>query len=326
LFGMDSYAFKAFVCTGWDKTLQGNPLALYFFELMPCSLLFFKIIMFFSLLFSLWFIFLLVKERFEERIAWQSIFLLLALSPIMLFEFGKFENELLAYPFIVFGIYCFLNKNWFAGASGFVASLVFWGWPYYLFSSGGSQGVLEQQLFSGLVPLFGLVFVVPLIFLYKDKKVLLGGLVSVVLFLLNAKFFIFLMPFACLGIAQLLGLLQKREQVKNFVLVLAVFLLIAWNISFFMASPALKELQIVGEATDYATDNDLSFFNDWSFGYWVLDKGIDTHIYGQMSDTNYPGYDRPFVALTSKDLSGLGCSPINQSSTLTRSIKSWECK
>src|SRR6056297_2352860 len=89
LFGFDSYAWKSFVCTGWDLTLGANPLALYFFDLMPCSLLFFKLVMLASLVLSLWFVFLALKEFYDERLCWQAVFLLVALSPIVLFEFGK---------------------------------------------------------------------------------------------------------------------------------------------------------------------------------------------------------------------------------------------
>ena len=326
LFGFDSYAFKAFVCTGWNKTLGSNPLATYFFELMPCNLLFFKVVMFVSLLLSLWFIFLIVKKFFEERTAWISIFLLLSLSPIMLFEFGKFENELLAYPFIVFAIYSLLNKKWFAGLSGFTASIVFWGWPYYFtFGLSSANIVMEMKLFSGLLPLFGLVFVVPLIFLFKDKKILVGALLSVVMFLWNAKFFIFLMPFLALGLGNLIEILKNREQLQNFVYMLAFFLIIGFNIAFILAQPTNLEHNLIEEAVTYSKENNLSLKNDWSFGYWILDHGIDTGVYGGGSDTNYFLYDKPFVAVTNKDLSEMGCSPINHISSLTRSIKIWKC-
>jgi len=323
LFGFDSYAWKQLVCTGWHATLNTNPLAPYFFELMPCNLLFFKMVMFVSLLLSVWFIFLIVKKFFEERTAWFSIFLLLSLSPMLLFEFGKFENELLAYPFIVFAIYSLLNKKWFAGLTGLIASLVFWGWPYYFTFFGGN--VLEQQLFSGLLPLFGLIFVVPLIFLCKDKKILVGGLLSVAMFFWNAKFFIFLMPFMALGLGNLIEILRNREQLQNFVFILAFFLLFGFNVAFILAQPTNLEHEIIFEGVNYAKDNNLSLYNDWSFGYWILDKGLDTGVYGGGTDTNYFSLKKPFVAITSKDLSGMGCSLINQSSTLTRSIKLWKC-
>jgi len=269
---------------------------------------------------------LIVKKFFEERTAWISIFLLLALSPIMLFEFGKFENELLAYPFIVFAIYSLLDKKWFAGLTGLIASLVFWGWPYYFtFALSSSNSIMEMRLFSGLLPLFGLVFVVPLIFLCKDKKILVGGLLSIAMFLWNAKFFIFLMPFMALGLGNLIEILRDREQLQNFVYILAFFLIIGFNIAFILAQPTNLEHETIFSAVTYAKDNNLSLKNDWSFGYWILDHGIDTKNYGGGTDTNYFLYEKPFVAVTNQDLSGMGCSQINHISSLTRSLMIWKC-
>lgn len=326
LFALDSYAFKAFVCTGWNAGVQGNPLALYFFELMPCSLLFFKIVMFLSLLISLYFVFLIIKKEFCERTAWQSIVLLLALSPLLLFEFGKFENELLAYPFIVFAIYCFLNSKWFESLVGLTASLVFWGWPYYLVINVWASGVLEFRFLGGMLPLFGLVFVLPFVFLSKNKKILFGATISIVLFLFNMKFFIFLIPFITLGIAEALKLLQNNEKIKNFIWVLAFFLLIAWNIAFVLSIPTITEHNLTSEAVTYAKEHDLELYNDWSVGYLILDKGKDTGIYGGGPDTNYYLYEKPFVALTNQDLSELACVPISNFSSSTRSLTLWECK
>lgn len=323
LFGLDSYAFKANVCQGFTSTLGNNPLALYFFNLMPCSLLFFKLVMFLSLVTSLYFIFLIVKKEFSERIAWQSIFLLLSLSPLLLFEFGKFENELLAYPFIIFGIYCFLNSKWFEGLAGFTASLVFWGWPYYFGFFGGS--VLEQQVFSGLLPLFGLVFIFPFVFFSKNRLVLLGSGFSLFLFLLNMKFFIFFIVFVALGIAQLLKIIEDKQQVRNFLWITSVFLLLGFNIAFLLAQPTLEEHKIVSEAVEIANNQDLQIYNDWSIGYLILDKGKDTGIYGGGKETDYNDLQKPFIAITKKDLSGLGCTQINQFISSTRKIKTWKC-
>lgn len=326
LFALDSYSFKAFVCTGWNAGVQGNPLALYFFELMPCNLLFFKIVMFLSLLISLYFVFLIVRKEFCEKTAWQSIVLLLALSPLLLFEFGKFENELLAYPFIVFSIYCFLNSKWFESLAGLTASLVFWGWPYYLVINVWASGVLESRFLGGMLPLFGLVFVLPFVFLSKNKKILFGATISIVLFLFNMKFFIFLMPFLGLGIGYVLDFVKDKQQVKNFLWVLAIILIVSFNVAFFFAQPTFEEHKLSLEAVTFAKDNNLELYNDWSVGYLILDKGLDTGIYGGGPDTNYYLYEKPFVALTNQDLSELACVPISNFSSSTRSLTLWECK
>ena len=210
--------------------------------------------------------------------------------------------------------------------AGLIASLVFWGWPYYLFINVWSSGVLESRFLGGLLPLFGLIFVLPFVFLSKNKKILLGASVSLILFLFNMKFFIFLVPFIALGIAYALDLIKDKQQVKNFVWVIAVFLLFAFNIAFILAQPTIEEHILIEEAVSYAKNNNLQLYNDWSLGYWILDKGMDTGIYGGGEDTNYSSLEKPFVALTMQDLSALGCKPTSPGfSSLTRSMKIWKC-
>jgi len=326
LFGVDSYGWKSYVCSGWGETFfASNPLAILFFDLMPCSMLFFKALMFGSLVLSLWFLFKIVWDNYGERIAWSSILFLLALSPMVLFEFGKFENELLAYPIIIFGIYCFLNKKWFEGVVSFIASLVFWGWPYYLTTFGGP--VLEQQYFSGMLLLFGLIFCVPMIFLSKRKDILVGGLVSIGLFLLNMKFFVFLLPFLVFGIAEAVKLLDKRLLLHKYAFLIAFFLLICWNLAFFIATPSVWEQQIVVDSVEMQKDLNIPIYNDWSYGYWLIDNGFETENHpGQNQDYNYSELEKPFLALTKEDLSTQGCELINSSSSFTRSVNLWKCE
>lgn len=324
LFGFDSYAWNELVCNGWSKTLKGNPFAWQLIQYLPCSLLFLKVVMFLCLFFTVLIIWKIVKDFYDERSAWISIILLLSLSPIMLFEFGKFENEIFAYPFIVLGIYFLLNKKFIFGFVSLFFSLVFWAFPYYFTFFGGS--VLEQQIFSGLLPLFGLIFVVPLIFLSKDKNILVGSVVTLVMFLFNAKFFIFFIPFVALGLGELVKILDEREQLKNFVYVLAFILLIGWNVAFFFASPTIHEHIVVEEAVQLHKDTNFLIFNDWSYGYWLLNHGYDSGIYGGGKKTDYNLIEKPFIGLTMEDLSAVGCVPTSPGfSSLTRSMKVWKC-
>jgi len=88
LFGFDSYATLSAVRFGWFDNLGGQPVANIVWGLLPDSLFVFKLIMFLSLFLSLVAVFRLVWFFYDERKAWLSIFLLMGLSPVLLFGFG----------------------------------------------------------------------------------------------------------------------------------------------------------------------------------------------------------------------------------------------
>ena len=76
----------------------------------------------------------------------------MGLSPLVLFSFGEFENELVAYPLILWALYFFFCREWdkvvVLGWFGFL----FWPWAYYLsFVQRVFSPVLEMNLFHGLL-------------------------------------------------------------------------------------------------------------------------------------------------------------------------------
>lgn len=135
LFGFDSYA--SLLCVQGDCSPLGmQPLAIFVFENLVYNVFLFKAIMFvcfFATILALWFI---SKLFFGERIAWLSIFVLLALSPVMLFSFGNFENEIFAWPLLFWGFYCLLQPNrlgkWLAFPLLGISCLFWGGGAYFL--------------------------------------------------------------------------------------------------------------------------------------------------------------------------------------------------
>ena len=210
LFGVDSYATLGLIRFGFDATLSNQPVANFFFSLLPDSIVLFKFIMFASIAAAVAPIFLLVKRFYDERTAWIATFLLLGLSPVILFGFGEFENEIFAYPLITWGIYFLLRKDYLKAVVCGAASLLFWKWVYYFtFFNTGGAAIAEMQLFAGLVNLWALIpFILFISFIDNRFARILGG-IAIIFWLWNAKLFIFLLPFVCLAIAQVLNWVES---------------------------------------------------------------------------------------------------------------------
>jgi hypothetical protein len=215
LFAMDSYATWLCVKTGDCSVLGWQEAAVFLFRLMPDSLLFFKFVMFTSFFVSIVILFYLAKHFFkDERLAWISIFSLLAFSPMLMFEFAKFENELFAWPLVLLGFYFFVcGDNW-KKLLGFIPlglSCLFWLWPgYFLFSTVFGSSLLEQRMFSGLLTLFGLLFCVPFIVFEKNRLVKFGGLIFFFVFMFIPKLWVFYAPFLVISIGHFVIWLEKK--------------------------------------------------------------------------------------------------------------------
>lgn len=301
LFGVDSYATLTAIQQHSFDLLENQPFANFVWGVLPNNLVIFKLIMFLALFSAFVPIWLAVKAIYGQRMAWFSTFLVFSLSPVLLFEFGNFENEIFAYPLIVWAIYFLWRNKYFEFLIFFALASLFWKWFFYLsfFNFGGSQ-VLEMQLFAGLFNFWALLPFVFLIPLLKDWRLRLGGLCAVFLWLFNAKFFIFLLPFVALSIPIGLDLLKKHDTLRLSLYILAFFGLFGWNIAFFMQQPTEIDLVFVSDSIKLAKDNNSSLFNDPSFGYWLTSQGYPTR-YNPGSWLK-PDYNKPGFYLTTQDL------------------------
>ena len=320
LFGFDSWA--SWLCVkgncdilGWQPT--------WIFSIMPDSLLFFKLIMFVSLFLSVVILWKLVKDLFDERSAWLSIIFLFASTPFMLFEFGKFENELFAFPLILLGLYFLFLKKWYFFVP-LLTSLYFWMWPGY-FLPKFAVGLLELQLFAGLFNIFfGLIFVV-VFFFTKSRWNIFLGFVFCGFLLWSSHLTIFILPVIVIGMGEALKLYESRGYNANSLIVPAVILILCFNVAFFLASPTISELEIVQVTANLHNDTNLPVFNDWSYGHWLRIYGVDTIYRSGGLDPDYNFIKKDFVALTNQDLSSLGCESIMGFASNVRSVNLWKC-
>lgn len=338
LFGFDSYATLSAIRFGWFDSLGGQPVANIVWNLLPDSLFVFNLIMFLSLYFSVVPIWLLIKHFYDERLAWLATFLLISLSPIFLFGFGELENEVLAFPFIVWSIYLLLTKRYWLSVSFGAAGLLFWKWVHYLtFFNFGGHHILEMRLFANVLSLWLLIpflFVIPFI---KNKKIKCLGLICLGLWLWNAKLFILLLPFVGLAIAEVLALLEFGEfklfflrflqNNWNYVYILAFFCLIGWNVSFYLQLPSQNTWIMVDEAIKLSEDKNLPLYNDWSYGYWLWSKGIKTTNNGGTGNNRC--FDKKLECLITKGIylvqTDLNCLLLKRDVDWVRATNIYEC-
>lgn len=284
LFGFDSYAHLNLVCFGFNSSLFNQPVANMVFSLLPCNLFIINLFMLVLFAFSLFGVFLLVEHFFGSRLAWVSSFLLISLSPMVLFGFFEFENELLAYPFIIWGIYFLLTNKKLFSLICFCYSLLFWKWVYYFTFLQGNSLIIELNLFHGLLDLWFLLpflFFIP--FLKKiNPKLMMWGLIAVVFLLWNSKLFVFVLPFLGLAIAQAITTIKSSnsklfliEKVRNntkYIALLAVFCLVGWNITYLISSPTQKDWKTIQIGIKESQDKNLPLYANLSYDYWTTNQ------------------------------------------------------
>jgi len=350
LFGFDAYA--SWECVKGNCEYLGiQPLAIMLFKVFPNHLLFFKFVMFasaFASVTALWFI---ARRFFDERVSWISVIGVAALSPLVVFLFGQFENELFALPLLFWSFYFVLSEKYWVKFLSFpllAVALFFWGGTaYFLFVLAPiffwtivpfllvvyfewnalilpfrSSEVMESRLFSAFFDLFGLILVVPFIFRCKNWWIWFSFGVALIFVAIQGKFVAFLLPFFIIGLGNAWLILEKRGFSAFNVLLVCFFLIIGWNVAIFMQQPTSIEWGKISEVIQLQKDTNYPLYNDWSFGYWLIHKGYDTNFKGGFPNPDYNQLQKPFVALTQEELP---CKKVSEYTNYFRSIKLFEC-
>ena len=315
LYGFDGYASAAAVKYGWFDTLPHQPLANLVFSVLPDSLIVYKLLMFLCLFCTILPIFLCIKKKYSEKEAFLAVFLLLALSPILLFGFGELENEIFAYPLIAWGLYFVFNRKYWLSIPFFLFSLGFWLWPGYLvsnfnlFSPGPS---LEQQRFSGVINVWLLLPFVFFIPLFKDIRLRVFGLASFFLWIWNTKLFLFFLFFVALAIPNALKRFDEWLKThenwlfsRNNLMVLAVFCCVGVNVAYIIQLPTPNHLNLIKTTVSMSEDLNIPISNDWAFGYWFWYYGYKSAYTPGAQDTlklkQYIAQSLPYLYLTRYD-------------------------
>jgi len=304
LIGYDSYAFVNFVCLGESVSLL--PGAAVVFSLLPCNFLVFKFLMFVVFFVSVLAI-AFIGDLFDERNGWLAgVFVLTA--PIWLVSFLKFEDDFLAFPFVFWGLYAVFRgvkegSVWWKllGSLIVLCGALFWKgtlipfigvsllwFPLLLFVVPGVF-IFFDTILIAFSTRFDVVENFPLIGFLMNGILLIGflrtpkrfwlalGFVAVVS-LFNSKFAFLLVPFLVPGFV--LYFLKETEFVglmkwMSVLVVLAFF--VGSLIAVYESEPSVDFWSALSFAESKAVDLDKPFKNEWSYGYWVKFKGIDTN-------------------------------------------------
>jgi len=348
LVGVDSYAYALNICG--LKTLD---IAGYFvFSWLPCNILVWK-----TLLFSAYVAFVIgsayLARAFTKKQCFNAVLVFVGLSPLILFSFFKFENEIFALPLMMWATYFFFKAKledkpkhfltsvllivlsgfiwegtyFFALALGlaflplFVGSLLalFFVWDKVLFALTPS-GVLESW-FGGISPLWLLVLVVPfgLLLGWSIGAPLVVGLLFG---FFNPKLLIIILPFLLIACVKFLGWLEEYPMIKQLVIVLAVVQLIGFGFVSLTLPPTQDDWLWIEEGIELSEETGFRLVNDWSPGYWVLWKGGQAVRWGGPPDLNYSELRKPFVVITSQEL---GCELVKDFSGFFVNRRIYEC-
>lgn len=296
----DGYYFLQGVCKS-EYEIKTLPLHYIALSVLPCNIIAIKLFLF-ALCFLSVVIIACMGTLINEKQGWKAG-LLAFLSPLLVFEFAKFENDQFAFPLLFLSAY-FLLKSFQSDTrkkqllnQGIAGTLIliacgFWaGGLYYVIVFGlttllffaGSIALLAlygKRLFIELVGLGGVdetlqgvslfyLFGLILGYLNIPKNIFVPLVFLTFISLVNFKFTILAVPFACLATLQFFLSLPQRYQ--NILLYLSVFLAIGWGMNLLIQPPFPHHWEAVNYAVEQADGNVIQ--NDWSYGYWIEHAG-----------------------------------------------------
>lgn len=352
-FGYDSYASILCQTSGECGMLGLQPLMVVLLGFLPFNTFLLNLVFLFCTFLTFFGLFLIGLHFCKnERVVWLSLFVLVSFCPFFVFHLHEWENELFAYPLLLFGLYFLLKKKLFPCVCCFLLGGLFWGgvvyvaavwglafvagWlaiplvlAYFLFPSSVvgflvPSLVVESMFGLGLLDLFVLVVFLPFCLDFREGEVFLplGLLVGFLFVLLQGKFVFVLIPFVLLGIVRFVSLIEQKGHSMNLLIPLSFFMLFCMNVAFFYAEPSVEQMFLVKDSVKMAEDNNLQLYNDWSYGYWVNYYNYDTNFRGSFPDPDYNLLQKPFFALSDKNLTTIQCIVEKESSSLT---KIWRC-
>lgn len=225
--GFDSYYFLDFVCNNGNIDTQ-NLATQAIFSILPCNFAIIKTLQYFLALIAL--VGVVKTGELFYRNGWLAG-LFVFLSPIWFWEFMKLENEVFAFPILVWAIY-FLTKGLKKNKIKekvigigliFVAGAIWEGAVYYFVpyafltllvspillvslivfqtrffgSLTTNNMVYENMAFVGLIHLG--VFLIAILGLFLDMVIAIPGLFWLIVTTMNAKFYFHVVPFLAIG-------------------------------------------------------------------------------------------------------------------------------
>ena len=115
------------------------------------------------------------------------------------------------------------------------------------------------------------------------------------------------------------------EKYNISIAIVLCFMLVAYLTALWLSPPTSQDWFIINEFIELAEIEKVPTYNDWSFGYWLKEKGFDTNSYGGGSNPTYSELQRPFIALTHEDLNQLGCERVEHYASFGRRASIYKC-
>jgi hypothetical protein len=301
--GFDSYAFLNQSCRG--KTVEHQPpLATALLQAIPCNILIIKAVL--ATLFAATLLGVAsLGTLFHEKHGWLAAAFSF-LSPSLLFEAVKLENDQFAIPLLIWACYFFYKarktKNprfdiaslalimaaagfWY-GAIYFLLALALTSlvlivpglaaltiyWQQLIGNTLPKAGVVESMMGTGLTMIAGLVFA----FNSIPKQMLAQAAVFLFLAAMQIKFAWMIVPILSVAMMRLYTTKQHRlvEQAKPVFLTMSFLLVVAWGFALTGHPPHLHQWQAVDYAIEQSGDGFV--WSDWDYGYWVEYRGGTT--------------------------------------------------
>jgi hypothetical protein len=304
--GFDSYAFVNHVCFNQPLTLDVG--SAFVLSLLPCDFVVFKLLLFVCFFVSVLALSFLV-DLFDGN-GWLGFVFLLA-SPVWVSFFLNFENDLFALPFLCWAVFFMVkglltNKVVLKLLAVFlvcVAALFWQGAFFYLIAFAllwfpvwvlviPVLVLYWERLLSVLfpswmvfenVPFFGLLLCGILLvgYLRIPKRLFLATFFLTIVGLMVSKLAFLVVPFLLIGFVlyffpkiELDGMMKLCLGLIVFAFFVGMFFAVFWG------EPSDSFWVALDFAQEQSLDLNKQFKNEWSFGYWVKFKGIDTNAFG----------------------------------------------
>jgi len=351
LFLYDSYAFMSRVCfePEYYRGIEG-----FYFEWMPCDFFTVKLFLFFTFLFFYAGLLVLGRCR-DEKSYVEAVFLVVSLSPAVLFTFFTFENEPVALAMAVWATVLLLreNKSPYLGqaqrAEGMiilaVSAIVWGGMSYYIvalalmapitlvlaayvflakwqdfFHNLANPLAIESRILGMMNILFAPIILISL--RGSDRRLALATGTMFAFGLLNAKLLILTTPFLVLLAVRFVQWIEPKKNLKTNLFVFSTLLLIGWGVAGVLAQPTQEDWAIVHDTIRVSEERGVRLLNDWSYGHWLIWAGADTDYYGGGKNPFYLHEERPFVALTE---ARLDCELVRENISWSREVRLYVC-
>ena len=330
--GYDSYYFLKEVCGG--NSLFGdslNPLANILISALPCNEIFLKLVLVLFFWGSLLAIYA-IGSLFGKK---EGIMLTLfaGITPIIMNNSFKFENDSFAFPIMFFGVYFFLkyllnekkNKIDLIASIGLIGiATLFWGGAiYYLFPFTLAEPLLliitipiflafSSLLLTQLMPrlqvaenhpvkgAINFMFYIAFIMFGSGKKIIdfyfpLITTFFILLGFINPKFMILGIPFYALFILKIWQSATPTN--KKIILLFAITLNIAWGATLFFhtTSPLPGELIASQEIVEYSEQTGKTIKNDWGFGHLIRYYGGETAYHSTFPNIDLNGHSEAVI-------------------------------